>query len=142
MIAGAGCFVTLLGIILMFLVSQSNKRRHETETLLYQLEANAQGLGSNEWEAIANLKVDSDVHESSEQFRREILNKLQMIHRFQDREGLVDKVQPAAYTYLSDMDQEFALISNGHLGEARELQFMKPSRNLKLKLGIAARQHF
>src|SRR5580704_14674644 len=121
MIAGAGCFVTLLGIILMFLVSQSNKRRHETETLLYQLEANAQGLGSNEWEAIANLKVDSDVHESSEQFRREILNKLQMIHRFQDREGLVDKVQPAAYTYLSDMDQEFALISNGHLGEAREL---------------------
>jgi two-component system sensor histidine kinase/response regulator len=121
MIAGAGCFVTLLGIILMFLVSQSNKRRHETETLLYQLEANAQGLGSNEWEAIANLKVDSDVHESSEQFRREILNKLQMIHRFQDREGLVDKVQPAAYPYLSDMDQEFALISNGHLGEAREL---------------------
>jgi hypothetical protein len=29
---------------------------------LYQLEANAQGLGSNEWEAIAHSKVDSDVH--------------------------------------------------------------------------------
>jgi hypothetical protein len=62
MIAGAGCFVTLFGIILIFVVSQSNKQRHETETLLYQLEANAQGLGSNEWEAIAHSKVDSDVH--------------------------------------------------------------------------------
>lgn len=120
-IAGAGCLITFLGIIAMFAVSQSNKRRHETETLLYQLEANAQGLGSNEWEAIANLKVDSDVRESSQQFRREILTQLQMIHASQDREGLVDKVQPAASTYLTDTDQEFALISNGHLDEAREL---------------------
>jgi two-component system, sensor histidine kinase and response regulator len=121
MIASAGCFVTFFGITLMFLVSQSNKRRHETETLLYQLEANAQGLGSNEWEAIANLKVDSDVHESSERFRRDILTKLQMIHTFQSRQGLVDKVQPAASAFLSDMDQEFALISNGHPDEARKL---------------------
>jgi len=44
-----------------------------------------------------------------------------MLHTFRDREGLVDKVQPAASTYLSDTDQEFALISNDRLGEAQEL---------------------
>jgi hypothetical protein len=121
MIAGAGCLITFLGIISMFAVSQSNKRRHETETLLYQLDANAQALGSNEWEAIANLKVDSDNRESSRQFRGEILNELQMIDSFQDHEGLVDKVKPTASTYLSDVDQEFALISNDRLDEARKL---------------------
>ena len=60
----------------MVAVSQSNKRRHETETLLYQLKANAQGLGSNEWEAIADSKINSDVGESTQQFRLEILTKL------------------------------------------------------------------
>jgi predicted signal transduction protein with EAL and GGDEF domain len=125
MIAGAGCLITFLGIISMIIVSQSNERRHETETLLYQLEANAQGLGSNEWEVIAHMKVDSDVHQTSQQFRREILTKLKMIHAFQDREGLVDKVQPAASKYLADMDQEFALISNGHIAEARDLDDLR-----------------
>jgi predicted signal transduction protein with EAL and GGDEF domain len=105
----------------MVAVSQSNKRRHETETLLYQLEANAQGLGSNEWEAIADSKINSDVGESTQQFRLEILTQLQMIGAFQGRQGLVDKVRPAASTYLSDMDQEFALISSGRLDEARKL---------------------
>ena len=121
MIAGAGFMITCLGIFSIFAVSQSNKRRHETEALLYQLRANAQGLGSNEWEAIAILKVDSDLHDSSERFRRDILNELKTIHIFQDREGLADKVQAAASRYLGDMEQEFALISNGRLDEAREL---------------------
>ena len=121
MIAGVGCLITFVGIVSMVAVSQSNKRRHETETLLYQLEANAQGLGSNEWEAIADSKINSDVGESTQQFRLEILTKLQMIDAFQGRHGLVDKVRPAASTYLSDMDQEFALISNGRLDEARKL---------------------
>src|ERR1700683_981073 len=87
MIVGSGCLITFLGIISMFAVSQSNKRRQETEALLYQLEANAQGLGSNEWEAIASSKIDTDVRESSRQFRRDILTKLQRIDAFQDREG-------------------------------------------------------
>ena len=121
LIAGVGCLITFVGIVSMVAVSQSNKRRHETETLLYQLEANAQGLGSNEWEAIADSKINSDVGESTQQFRLEILTKLQMIDAFQGRHGLVDKVRPAASTYLSDMDQEFALISNGRLDEARKL---------------------
>src|ERR1700722_12147069 len=121
LIAGAGCLITFMGIISMVAVSQSNKRRHGTETLLYQLEANARGLGSNEWEAIANLKIDSDNRESTRQFRAEILTKLQMIDAFQGGQGLVDKVRPAASTYLSDMDQEFALISNGRPGEARKV---------------------
>src|ERR1700676_3328450 len=106
MIVGAGSLITLLGILSVFAVSQSNKRRHGTETLLYQLEANAQRLGSNEWEAIAHRQVDSDLQESSQRFRREILAKLRIIHAFQNREGLVDRVQPAADAYLSDMDQE------------------------------------
>jgi predicted signal transduction protein with EAL and GGDEF domain len=121
LIAGAGCLITFIGMISMIVLSQSNKRRHDTETLLYQLDANAQALGSNEWEAIANLKVDSDNRESTRQYRGEILNELQVIDAFQDREGLVDKVRPAASTYLSDMDQEFALISKGRLDEARKL---------------------
>ena len=116
----------------MINVSQSNKRRHETETLLYQLEPNAQGLGSNEWEAIAHVKVDPDVHQSYQQFRRDILTKLQMIHSFQDRDGLADKVQPAASKYLSDMEQEFALISNGHIAEARELNDLRADPHFDL----------
>ena len=121
MIAGAACLIVFLAIISMFAVSRSNKRRHETETQLYQLDADARGLGSNEWEAIATLKVDSDHYEEAQQFRREILNRLRLIHASQDREGLVDQVQLAASTYLSDIDQEFALISNGYLDEARKL---------------------
>jgi predicted signal transduction protein with EAL and GGDEF domain len=125
LIAGGAFLIASLGIAAMFALNQSNKRSHKTATLLYQLEANAHGLGSNEWEAIARARVDSDVHQSSEQFRRDILNKLTMIHAFHDREGLVDKVQPAASKYLSDMDQEFALISNGHIAEARELNELR-----------------
>jgi predicted signal transduction protein with EAL and GGDEF domain len=121
LIATAGCLIILLGIVSVYAVNQSNKRRVETETLLYELEANAYGLGSNEWEAIANLKVDSDLQHSSEGFRREILNELETIHISHAREGLADKVQPAALRFLTDMQQEFALISDGHLDEAREL---------------------
>jgi predicted signal transduction protein with EAL and GGDEF domain len=121
LIAAAAFLITLLGITAMFELNRTNARRHETETLLYQLRANAQGLGSNEWEALANSRVDSDVHDTSERLRREILNELKMIHTSQDREGLVDKVQPAASRFLSDIEREFALISNAHLEEAREL---------------------
>lgn len=121
LIVGAAILITAAGIVAMVAVNQANKRRHETETLLFQLEANAQGLNAKEWEAIASQKIDPDVHESSENFRREILRKVQMIHVLQDREGLVDKVQPAAFAYLSTMQQEFAFISNGQLAEAREL---------------------
>jgi predicted signal transduction protein with EAL and GGDEF domain len=125
LIAGAAFLIASLGIAAMFALNQSNKRSLKKATLLYQMEANAHALGSNEWEAIAQARIDSDVDLSSQQFRREILNKLKMIHAFQDREGLVDKVQPAASKYLSDMDQEFALISNGHIAEARELNELR-----------------
>src|ERR1700683_1661141 len=125
LIAGAAFLITVLGIIAMLALSQTNQRRLETETLLYQLEANAQGLGSNEWEAIARLKVGSDVRDSSGHFQREILSELKRIHSFQDREGLADQVQPAASRYLSDMQQEFALISNVQLDEARELNISR-----------------
>src|SRR5476649_768804 len=99
LIAGAAFLIASLGIAAMFALNQSNKRSLKTATLLYQMEANAHALGSNEWEAIAQARIDSDVDLSSQQFRREILNKLKMIHAFQDREGLVDKVQPAASKY-------------------------------------------
>jgi predicted signal transduction protein with EAL and GGDEF domain len=125
LIAGAAFLIASLGIAAMFALSQSNKRSREKATFLYELEGNAHALGSNEWEAIARAKVDSDLYQGAQQFRREILNKLKMIHAFQDREGLVDKVQPAASKYLSDMDQEFALISNGHIAEARELNELR-----------------
>jgi predicted signal transduction protein with EAL and GGDEF domain len=121
LIASAAILITVMGIIVMFALSQANQRRHETETMLFQLEANAKGLNANEWEAIASLRIDPDVHESSENFRHEILSKVQMIHALQDRAGLADKVQPAAFAYLSTMQQEFAFISNGQLAEAREL---------------------
>jgi predicted signal transduction protein with EAL and GGDEF domain len=121
MIAGLGCMIIFLGIISIFAVSQSSRRRHATETLLYQLEANAHRLDSNEWEAIAHLTVNSDVHESSQRFRRDLVMELQTIHELHDREGLLNKVEPAAFAYLGDTDKEFALISNGRIGEAREL---------------------
>src|ERR1035438_6205939 len=118
---GAALLVVISGIIGLYVIGESTERNRKTETLLYHLEANAQGLNSNEWQAIARLKVDSDLRASSEHFRREILDDLQMIHTLQHREGLADKVQPAASTYLSTMEEEFALISNGQLDEAREL---------------------
>jgi hypothetical protein len=121
LIAGAALLITVLGIVAMVAVNQANKRRHETETLLYQLQSNAQGLNANEWEAIASLKIDPDVRESSGVFRREILNKVQVIHTMYDHDGVVDEVQPAASAYLSTMQREFAYISNGQLTEAREL---------------------
>jgi len=121
LIVGAAILITVAGIVAMVAVNQANKRRHETETLLFQLEANAQGLNANEWEAIASQKIDPDVQESSGNFRREILNEAQIIHTMQDRDGRLDKVQPAASAYVSTMQQEFGFISNGQLHEAREL---------------------
>src|ERR1700733_14458871 len=120
-IAGAAFLVALLGIIAMFAVSQSNKRSRETETLLYQLETNAQGLNANEWEAIASLKIDPELHESSEHFRREIVDDVETIHALHYRKGFSDSLQPAVSTYLIAMDEEFALVSNGQFDEAKEL---------------------
>ena len=120
MIAGAAALVAFLGILAMFALTQSNKRSRETETLLYQLQANAQGLNAHEWQAIASLNIDSELRESSEHLRREILNNLQMIHALQDRKGFADSVQPAVSTYLNAMDEEFALISNGLFDKAKE----------------------
>ena len=121
LISAAAFLITVVGIIAMVGVNQANKRRHETETLLYQLQADAQGLNANEWEAIARLEIDPDVQESSENFLNEILKKAQIIHTMQDRDGLVDQVQPAASAYISAMQQEFAYISHAQLAEAREL---------------------
>src|ERR1700733_11844098 len=80
LIVSAAILITVMGIIVMFALSQANQRRHETETMLFQLEANAQGLNSNEWEAIASLRIDPDVHESSENFRPQILSKVQTVN--------------------------------------------------------------
>src|ERR1700722_8964054 len=123
LIVGAAFIVALLGIIGMFAVSQSNRRTRETETFLYQLEANAQGLNANEWEAIASLKIDSELSESSEHFHHEILNNVKKIHTFHNRRGFgfADNVQPAVSTYLIAMDEEFALVSNGQFDKAKEL---------------------
>src|SRR6202041_2601577 len=103
LIVGAAILITVAGIVAMVAVNQANKRRHETETLLFQLEANGQGLNANEWEAIASQNIDPDVQESSENFSREILNEAQIIHTMQDRDGRPDKVQPAASAYVSTM---------------------------------------
>jgi hypothetical protein len=121
LIAGAAFLIALVEIIAMFAVSQSTKRSRETEATLYQLQGSAQRLNANEWEAFANLKIDSNLYESSEQFRREILTDLQMIHALQGREGITDGVQRAVSTYLSATDGEFALVSNGQFDKAREL---------------------
>src|ERR1700685_2414637 len=121
LIVGAAFIVALLGIIAMFAVSQSNRRSRETETLLYQLEANAQGLNAIEWEAIGSSKIDSELHESSEHFRNGILNNVETIHALHNRSGFSDSVQPAVSTYLIAMDEEFALVSNGQFDEAKEL---------------------
>ncbi len=77
----------------MYVINESSKRNRGTEALLYQLAANALGLNSNEWEAIAGSKIDSDLQASSEHFRREILTDLQQIHTLKDAEGLADKVR-------------------------------------------------
>ena len=37
LIATAGCLIILLGIVSVYAVNQSNKRRLETETLLYRI---------------------------------------------------------------------------------------------------------
>ena len=63
LIVGAAILITVAGIVAMVAVNQANKRRHETETLLFELEANAQGLNANEWEAIASQKIDPDKSE-------------------------------------------------------------------------------
>jgi len=132
LIASAGCLIIFLGIVSIYAVNQSDKRRLETETLLYQLRANAQALGSNEWEATANSKVDSDLHHSSEGLRREILNELQTIRALQHRERLADKVEGIASKYLGDTEQEFALIANGDLHAAREMNHLRVNPDFDL----------
>src|SRR3984957_10174457 len=132
LIVGAAFVVALLGTIGMFAISQSNRRTRETETLLYQLEANARGLNADEWEAIGSLKIDSELHESSEHFRREILNNVEEIHALHNRRGFADSVQPAVSMYLIVMDEEFALVSNGQFDEAKELDHTRVDPNFAI----------
>jgi len=119
--AGAALLITISGVFGIYTISRSSERNRETEILLSQVESSAHGLNSNEWQAIASLKIDPALQATSDHFRREILNDLQVIHTLQDREALVEKVQAAASTYLSAMDDEFALISSDKFDEAREV---------------------
>ena len=119
--AGAALLITISGVFGIYTISRSSERNRKTEILLSQVESSAHGLNSNEWQAIASLKIDPALQATSDHFRREILNDLQVIHTLQDREALVDKVQAAASTYLSAMDDEFALISSDKFDEAREV---------------------
>ncbi len=61
LVVGAAFLVAISGIVGMYVINESNKRNRETEVFLYQLAPNAQGLNSNEWEAIAGSKIDSDL---------------------------------------------------------------------------------
>jgi len=119
--AGAALLITISGVFGIYTISRSSERNRETEILLSQVESSAHGLNSNEWQAIASLKIDPALQATSDHFRREILNDLQVIHTLQDREALVEKVQAAASTYLSAMDDEFALIFSDKFDEAREV---------------------
>src|SRR6266478_10209430 len=121
---GAVFLVALLGIIAMIAVNQSTKRTRHTQALLYDLEANARGLNGDEWEALAKFTVDLDLRASINHFRLEILNDLEMMNTLKGDGRLADsadRVYPAAAAYLSAMEEEFALISNDHMPEAREL---------------------
>jgi two-component system sensor histidine kinase/response regulator len=117
---GAAFLVALSGGVGLYVIGESNERSRQTATLLYQLEASAQALNSNEWEAIASRKIDSELFASSEHLRREILDDLQTIETLHRGEGLVDQVKPAASSYLEAMQEEFVLISAGKLAQARE----------------------
>ena len=117
---GAVFLLALLVIVAMIAVNESTKRTRHTQALLYELEANARGLNANEWEARATSKVDSDLRARINNFRLEILNDLEIIHKLKGDGRLTDKVHPAAAAYLGAMEQEFSLISNGHMAEARE----------------------
>ncbi len=121
LIASAAVLITASGIVAMFALGESTKRSRETETLLYQLDADARGLNANEWEAIASLKIDSELRESVDHFRGAILHNLQMIDTLQGRKESEGNVQAAVFVYLTAMDQELALVSNGQVVEAQEL---------------------
>jgi two-component system, sensor histidine kinase and response regulator len=120
LIVGAALLVASSGGSGLYAIGKSNERNRATEILLFRLQANAQGLNSNEWEAIASSKIDSTLHASSEHFRLEVLNDLRMIETLQRGEGLVENLKSAASSYLGAMDEEFVLVSKGKLDEARE----------------------
>ena len=117
LIVVAAFLVAIAGIIVLYAISKSNERNRVNEIVLYQLQSNAHEMNSNEWEAIASGKVDSDLRAKAEFFRHEILNDLQTIRSIQGPEALTENVRSAASAYLSAIDQEFELISNGQLDE-------------------------
>jgi diguanylate cyclase (GGDEF)-like protein len=118
---GAASLVALFGMIVMFADSESTRQSRKTEALLYQLQTNARGLNANEWEAIANLKIDPDLQASADHFRFEILSELEALRALQGRRGLTNRVEPAASLYLKAIQEEFSLVSKGQSDNAREL---------------------
>jgi two-component system sensor histidine kinase/response regulator len=121
MILVAAVLVVFFGIAVLVVISQANKRSNQTEALLYRLRSNVLGLNASEWEAIANGKIDSDLDAKFRQFNRGVLNDLHMIQLLQDRESLMGQVKSAASGYLSAMNEEIELISEGRTDEAREV---------------------
>jgi two-component system sensor histidine kinase/response regulator len=120
LIVGAAFLVATSGGIGLYVIGESNERTRATEILLFRLQANAQALNSTEWEGIASSKIDSTLYASSQKFRREMLNDLQMIEKLQRSEGSVENLKSAASLYLDAMEEEFVLVSKGKLDEARE----------------------
>jgi two-component system, sensor histidine kinase and response regulator len=119
-LAGTG-LVALLGVAGLILISQANRRSFLTESLLHRLRSSALGLNAAEWEAAADSKVDPDVRAKAALFRGEMLDGLRSIQFLHGNGGLTGEVQPAVSSYLAAMDDEFKLLSAGHLTEAREL---------------------
>ena len=118
------CVVVLVafsGIAVLLAISRANRRSNQTEALLYRLRSNALGLNASEWEGVASAKIDSDLDAKFQQFHRDMLSNMQMLQLLQNRKSLVDQVQPAASTYLSAMNDEFELLSDGRIEEARKV---------------------
>ncbi len=121
MILGAAGLVVFFGIAMLIVISKANRRSNQTETLLYRLRSNVLGLNASEWEAIASGKIDSDLDVKFRQFHLGVLNDLHMIQLLQNRESLMGQVQPASSGYLSAINEEIELISEGRIEEAREV---------------------
>jgi signal transduction histidine kinase/CheY-like chemotaxis protein len=117
----AAVLVAFSGIALLLVISRDNRRSNQTEALLYRLRSNALGLTASEWEGIASTKVDSDLDAKFQQFHRDMLGDIQMLQLLQNRKSLVDQVQPAASTYLRAVNDEFELLSDGRIEEARKV---------------------
>lgn len=108
------------GGIINSLIRKADAMR-QTETILARIERRANELSALEWEVLHKGALDEELAPKVDLSRREMAAQFGKLDRLDVRLASMHEVRKSYAAYLQPLQQEFALLANGHLKAASEL---------------------